>query len=34
MRMSLPMIKQLAVGGARLVPAVVPVRANVSFGES
>jgi hypothetical protein len=29
--MSLPMIKQLAVGGARLVPAVVPVRANVSF---
>ncbi len=34
MRMLLPLIKHLAAGGAKLVPAVAPVRENVSFGES
>ena len=33
-RMLLPLIKHLTASGGRLVPAVVPVRANVSFGES
>jgi hypothetical protein len=34
MRMLRPLIKHLAGGGARLVPAVASVKANVSFGES
>jgi hypothetical protein len=34
MRMLLPLIKQLAAGDARLVPAVAQVRSNVSSGES
>jgi hypothetical protein len=34
MRMLLPLIKHLVAGGAKLAPAIVPVRANVSSGES
>jgi hypothetical protein len=34
LRMLLPLINHLAADGAMLVTAVVPVRANVSFGES
>ncbi len=34
MHMLLSLIKQLAAGGAKLVPAGFPVKATVSFGES
>jgi hypothetical protein len=34
LRITLPFMKDMAAGSAGLVPAVVPVRANVNFGES